>query len=252
MKDAASVSPDKQLEIYQPKLAPIPGGEFCMGCELGRADEKPVHRVWVDAFAMGTTTVTNEQYLEFVREAEREMPKSFFEERFGDPLQPVVGITWFDAVAYCDWLTQKGRRLFRLPTEAEWEWAIRAGSESKLYAWGDENPEALEFYRTGWQDERPHVVGLREPNTYGLYDIGDNVHEWCLDWYQADFYQRSPSRNPVNLTPNSRRASRGGSWRHHIKVSRCAARSSLPPSFGYTDYGFRVVTTDGKYDLAWM
>ena len=83
-------------------------------------------------------------------------------------------------------------------------------------------------------------VGRYAPNAFGLYDICENVHEWCSDWYQAGYYAISPDRNPAGPERGDRRASRGGSWRHHVKASRCAARSSIPPEFRYADYGFRV------------
>ena len=83
-------------------------------------------------------------------------------------------------------------------------------------------------------------MGLYPPNTYGLYNLGDNVHEWCVDWYDAGYYGYSPELNPRGPTSGSRKASRGGSWRHQIKVARTAARSSIPPGFKYADYGFRV------------
>ena len=235
-----------QLGVQLPKLVDIPAGEFWMGCKTGRADEQPVHRVSVDAFGMGATTVTNEQYLAFVLETRGNMPVPLAGESLGHPLQPVVAVNWFEAMAYCDWLTQRFGQPFRLPTEAEWEWSIRAGLEGKLYAWGDESPDTFQLYRTGWHEGCPHVVALQEPNIYGIYDLGDNVHEWCFDWYEPGYYGKSPSLNPVNLIPAARRASRGGSWRHHVKVSRCAARSSLSPNFAYTDYGFRVVKAMGE------
>ena len=83
-------------------------------------------------------------------------------------------------------------------------------------------------------------MGLYPPNAYGLYNLGDNVHEWCLDWYNAAYYGCSPERNPRGPDKGSRRASRGGAWRHQVKVTRTAARSSIPPEFKYADYGFRV------------
>jgi len=86
----------------------------------------------------------------------------------------------------------------------------------------------------------PEPVGLYSPNAYGLFNLGDNVHEWCSDWYDAGYYACSPERNPSGPSAGSRRASRGGSWRHHIKVTRTAARSSIPPEFKYADYGFRI------------
>jgi formylglycine-generating enzyme required for sulfatase activity len=267
--DSSFANPSSGLSftlLSLPECVRIPEGEFLMGCQQGREDEKPVHRVWVDGFAMGIFAVTNQDYLQFIQDttsvasyrgsqsvdghpgsedAAVSKPSSYADERFDHPRQPVVGVSWFEATAYCSWLSIKSGQSFRLPTEAEWERAVRGGEEGRLYAWGDEDPGTLEVYRTGWRDERPQPVGLLKPNPYGLYNIGDNVHEWCLDWYAPDFYKNSPYRNPVNLTATSRRASRGGSWRHHVKASRCAARSSLDPSFRYTDYGFRVVRVRG-------
>jgi len=158
---------------------------------------------------------------------------------FNDPEQPVVGVSWFEAAAYCDWLSRVSGRRVRLPTEAEWECAARGGAEGMHYPWGDEFPP---------QDDAagPRPVGRRMPNAYGLYDICENVHEWCSDWYAADYYAVSPERNPRGPDNGLRRVSRGGSWRHQIKFSRCAARSSIPPEFRYADYGFRVVLTDGR------
>jgi formylglycine-generating enzyme required for sulfatase activity len=222
-------------------LIEIPAGEFWMGCETGRADENPVHRVYVDGFAMGSTTVTNQQYRLFADATGDVVTSAASDTCLNDPFQPVVAVTWFNAMAYCGWLSRETGFSFRLPTEAEWEWAVRDGRDKALYAWGDDPPETLERYSTGWQGQGPHPVALHPPNRLGLYDLGDNVHEWCFDWYDPEYYSRAPSNNPVNLDATARRASRGGAWRHQVKVSRCAARSSLSPEFAYTDYGFRVV-----------
>ncbi len=224
-----------------PELVDVVPGQFWMGCGSGRADEAPVHRVSVSAFSMGKTTVTNYQYRLFLQETGVEVPALLDQPEFNHPCQPVVSISWIFAMKYCEWLSESTGGKFRLPTEAEWEWAIRGGRESALYSWGDEPPETIELYRTGWTEQRPHIVGLYPPNSFGLYDLGDNVHEWCLDWYDPEFYSRSGFCDPVNSRPSERRSSRGGAWRHRIKVSRCAARSSLAPHLAYADYGFRVV-----------
>lgn len=218
----------------------IPGGSFLMGSHEGQDNERPVHRVWLDPFELGKYQVTNQAYRRFVEATGRPAPPFWQEERFSRPSQPVVGVNWFDAVAYCEWLNRMTGREYRLPTEAEWERAARGGREGKNYPWGDEPPQSQPDYHLRWRDEGPEDVGLYPPNGYGLYNIGDNVHEWCSDWYDPTYYQYSPERNPPGPPSGMRRASRGGSWRHHIKISRCAARSAIPPAYRYSDYGFRL------------
>lgn len=228
--------------VLEPHMQPIPEGWFEMGCDVGRDDEKPVHRVWVDAFELATFQTTNAEYGRFLEETRHPTPLLWDDPNFRDPVQPVVAVSWFDAVAYCEWLSRKFGKRYRLPTEAEWERAARGGVEEELYPWGNAAPEELPDYAKRWKSG-PEPVGLYSPNPYGLYNLGDNVHEWCADWYDADYYTTSPERNPQGPPAGSRRASRGGSWRHHIKVTRTAARSSIPPEFKYADYGFRTAAT---------
>jgi sulfatase modifying factor 1 len=225
--------------IGEPAMAMIPEGWFAMGFENGRDDEKPEHRVWIDRFELGIYQVTRAEYAQFLRETRRDSPPFWDDHNFQEPRQPVVGPSWFDAAAFCEWLSAISGRKYRLPTEAEWESAARGGVERQPYSWGNTPPEDLPDYASRWRTG-PEIVGLYAPNPYGLFNMGDNVHEWCADWYDANYYGRSPERNPKGPERGSRRASRGGAWRHHIKVSRCAARSSIPPEFKYADYGFRV------------
>jgi formylglycine-generating enzyme required for sulfatase activity len=210
-----------------------------MGSDTGQDNERPVHRVWVDAFYLAACQVTNHEYKQFLRAAASQPPPLWDDPNFNHPHQPVVAVSWFDAVNYCEWLSAATHRHYRLPTEAEWERAARGNLENKLYPWGDASPESLPDYKTRWKSG-PEPVGRYQPNSFGLYDISENVHEWCSDWYGADYYAISPERNPQGAETGERRSSRGGSWRHHIKVTRCAARSSIPPEFKYADYGFRV------------
>jgi len=226
-------------QISEPSMCRIPEGSFLMGCDTGRDDEKPAHRVWVDAFELAAYQTTNADYAHFLEEARHPSPPLWDDPNFSEAEQPVVAVSWFDAVAYCDWLSRKLGKRYRLPTEAEWERAARGGTEGAAFPWGDCAPEELPDYAKRWKSG-PERVGLYAPNPYGLYNIGDNVHEWCADWYDAGYYAVSPERNPQGPPSGSRRASRGGSWRHHIKVTRTAARSSIPPEFKYADYGFRV------------
>ncbi|HYT07275.1 MAG TPA: SUMF1/EgtB/PvdO family nonheme iron enzyme [Rugosimonospora sp.] len=227
------------LQFAEPRVAAIPAGWFTMGYANGRDDERPVHRVWVDRFELCIYQLTRAEYAYFLRETRRAAPPFWDDPDFQEPQQPVVGPSWFDATAFCEWLSKITARNYRLPTEAEWERAARGGVEGDLYSWGNTAPEELPGYASRWRNA-PEPVGLYAPNPYGLFNMGDNVHEWCADWYDAHYYERSPERNPQGPEHGSRRASRGGAWRHLIKASRCAARSSIPPEFKYADYGFRV------------
>ena len=222
----------------------IPEGCFLMGSEAGQDNERPVHRVWVDAFELAACQVTNADYSHFLKATKRRKPLHWDDPPFSHPQQPVVAVSWLDAVAYCEWLSGETGDRYRLPTEAEWERAARGSLEGKLYPWGDAPPESLPDYAARWKTG-PEPVARYAPSIFGLYNIADNVHEWCADWYSPGYYAVSPERNPQGPVEGSRRASRGGSWRHYIKVSRCAARSSIPPEFQYADYGFRVAREIG-------
>ena len=226
-------------KIFEPQLVTIPAGWFLMGSENGQDNERPIHRVWIDAFRLAAHQVTNSDYALFLHHVGKLPPPFWRDPKFNHPQQPVVGVSWHDAVAYCAWLTASTSRPYRLPTEAEWERAARGGVEGSLFPWGDAPPESLPNYASSWQSG-PEPVGQSSPNAFGLFDICANVHEWCGDWYDPNYYAVSSDRNPRGPQGGTRRASRGGSWRHHIKVTRCAARSSIPPHFQYADYGFRV------------
>lgn len=232
--------------IREPFLIRIPAGWFLMGSEAGQDVERPVHRLWVDGFAMAATQVTVEQYGQFLEATGHVTPPKWGDAEFADPRQPVVAVSWFEAVAYCEWLSLVTGSRYRLPTEAEWERAARGGVEGKLFPWGDEQPMSRPGYAARWQ-AGPEPVGKSEPNAYGLFEMCENVHEWCSDWFDAGYYAVSPKRNPQGPEEGKRKASRGGSWRHQIKIARCSARSSIPPEFQYADYGFRVVC-DGAGD----
>ena len=220
----------------------IPGGSFWMGSDGRFTWESPRHRVFIDAFEMAETPVTRSEFEVFLRETSHEEPKGWRAPQFAAPDQPVVGVNWFDAVAYCDWLTGRDGSAYRLPTEAEWEKACRGGHAEWEYAWGDQSPESMDYFQGEWNAPRP--VGTWRANGFGLFNMGENVHEWCLDWFAADYYANSPQENPAGPPEGTRRVSRGGSWRHQIKGSRAAHRSSLPPSYRYEDYGFRVVRAE--------
>ncbi len=227
----------KLLEIALVSLA---GGEFVMGADDRRRDERPAHVVRVGPFRVAPRPVSNSEYAEFARRTDAPAPPFWSQDGFGIPDAPVVGISWHDASAYCAWLADVTGVPVRQPTEAEREYAARGGIA------GADWPDPEE----SWPDDpirsdvatfnRPHVPVSSCQNGYGLYCMADNVHEWCADWYSRNFYEVSPSMSPTGPASGTRRASRGGSWRHRIKFTRVSARSSLSPSYRYNDYGFRI------------
>jgi formylglycine-generating enzyme required for sulfatase activity len=229
-----------RTQLVEPKQIQIASGWFLMGSDTGQDVEGPVHRVWVDSFAMAATQVTVEEYARFLDATGRKPPPYWGAPGFCHPQQPVVAVSWFDSAAYCDWLSAMTGSYYRLPTEAEWERAARGGIEGTDFPWGNDPPMSRAGYHDRWKTG-PEPVAQSQPNAYGLFEMCENVHEWCSDWFAGGYYPISPDRNPRGPEAGNRKASRGGSWRHHIKISRCSARSSIPPEFQYADYGFRVV-----------
>jgi formylglycine-generating enzyme required for sulfatase activity len=230
-----------QPKFIEPEMLVIPEGDFLMGCDNGADNEKPVHRVWVDAFTIAKYPVTNREYAIFM-EMTKHPPSPFWgEPAFRHPEQPVVGPSWYDAVAYCNWLENLTGKAYRLPTEAAREKAARGGLEGYEYPWGNELPEE----HLGGRNSPLAPVGTEGPNGYGLYNMSAGVHEWCADWYDASYYEISPGRNPTGPRHGTRRVARGGSWRHRIRFARCAARSSLAPDKQFSDFGFRCAMTMG-------
>ncbi len=214
-------------QLVLPEIVPIPAGRL----EILGADGAAAI-VEIASFLLGRTPVTNREYAPFVASGRAAAPPWWSNPDFCAPLQPVVGVTWEEAMAYCAWLADIAGGRWRLPTEVEWEFAACGGLVAPRTAWGDEivPGEIPEGPLAG-----PWEVGCGAPNGYGLFDMGTVVHEWCLNWHEPD-----PSL-PATPFASRRRASRGGSWRHKIRWSRPSAKSSLPPEYRYADYGFRVL-----------
>jgi sulfatase modifying factor 1 len=221
-----------------PELVAIPAGWFWMGWDEGHPGERPRHRVRVDGFAIARAPVTNAEYRAFLDATGAPAPPWWADPRFSAPDQPVVAVSWFDAVAYCGWLTVETGWPHRLPTEAEWEKAARGGVEAARYPWGHERPAPARF-------DRPPVALATPANPLGLHALSGVCHEWCLDWESDRYYAESPADNPPGPAVGTRKVSRGGAWRHHDPWSPVAHRSSLPPHLRYSDYGFRVVCDQG-------
>jgi sulfatase modifying factor 1 len=204
----------------------VAAGEFLMGDAHGAPCERPVHRVRLDAFAIAVTPVTNAVYARYLAATGAPPPAFWRRAGFDDPEQPVVGVSWDDARAFAAWAG------VRLPTEAEWEKAARGGVANGRLPWSGEAPTH--------RFAQPPRVRATPPNPLGLVDLSGVCHEWCADWYDDDYYGRSPSDNPLGPPTGARRVSRGGAWRHADPWSAVGHRSSLPPALRYSDYGFRL------------
>ncbi|MBN2201114.1 formylglycine-generating enzyme family protein [bacterium] len=223
----------------------IPGGSFQMGKDGGGTDEDPAHTVFLDPFYLSRTEITIWEYLACVHDGKCRMPdfwnKPYFEEMPSDEPTgwlrlPVTGVSWKDALDYCRWLGPD----YRLPTEAEWEYACRAGTRTS-YFWGNNFRDgAARFANVGRKLE---PAGSHEPNPWGLYDMIGNAWEWCLDAYSKTYYRKSPQRNPCNAAVSPERGPRvvrGGSWNEYRWNLRSANRYSGDANRGYKGLGFRV------------
>lgn len=283
------------------KLELVPAGEFIMGCTAddseGQDDERPAHRVRITRpYYLGTYEVTRGQFRKFVdatgyqtdaeqdgrggwgytgndarpfkRDPQYTWRHTGFEQ---DDHHPVVNVSWNDAVAFCKWLSAVEGRPYRLPTEAEWEFACRAGTSTPWSCGSDPaglakvgnvadaamNTKFAEWMKVSAVDREKIGTatlvdgfvftapgGQFEPNAFGLYDLHGNVWEWCADWDQADYYAHSPTDDPTGPLTGKARIRRGGSWLHSPTFSRSARRRRYAPDARNSPIGFRVAMSD--------
>lgn len=255
------------LAAAPPDMVRVAGGSFLMGSEEGLPRERPVHQVLLSrAFFMARFLVTYEDFDRFCAETRRSRPRDK-EPGSARGRKPVRNITWFDAIDYCNWLSAQeglmpcysgaGQAVacdfeapgYRLPTEAEWEYAARGGLEGGggRFA-GSDHPDDTAWYEANSGDVT-HPVGQKRPNPLGLYDLCGNIFEWCWDWYADDYYLRSPVQDPRGAdAPGAviawkwEKSRRGGSWRESGADITVWSRSQ--DYAGYAgDNGFRLVRT---------
>jgi formylglycine-generating enzyme required for sulfatase activity len=230
----------------------VPGGTYQMG-SADADDQQPVHPCTVDPFYMAIHPVTNEEYRAFVLTEGHPPPKPSGDQyaiwegtRFPheQARRPVVLVSWEDAAAYCQWLSDLTGAKIRLPSEAEWERAARGGLEGKRYPWGDDEPEGRAAYDLLWTG--PNVIPevcCGEPNGYGLYDMAGLIWEWCWDFYHRRYYElpEASEPNPVNEAPALQRVQRGGAWLTGARMLRSAYRGKHRPDAATIAFGFRIV-----------
>jgi len=257
-------------EAYEPELIHVPAGPFRMGTsdeeiqwlvdhtdwakEWEKRDwfkyEQPAHEVELTEYWIGRTPVTNAEYAAFVRATEYRAPEHWEGGEYLPELSdhPVVYVSWDDAVAYCQWLSEVSGKPYRLPSEAEWEkaagWDIEPGHRRR-YPWGNEFDSEKANTLEG-DPGRTTPVGQYSPagdSPYGAVDMAGNVWEWCQDWFAEDYYQHSPSENPSGPEKGSSRVLRGGAWYLYQGLARCASRRRFTPEDRGYHVGFRVAAS---------
>lgn len=223
----------------------IPGGQFLRGRSHTlpdddlkwwptlMKDDRPVRPIYLDAFYLDQHEVTNGQYAVFVKATGHRAPVHWPKGKLTQGMErlPVVNVSWDDAAAYAKWAGK------RLPTEAEWERACRGVTEKVKYPWGDRDPTGKDarFNRV----DGPGEVCRFPPNYFGLHDMAGNAWEWCSDWYEREYYQAAPSRNPQGPSAGMYKVLRGGSWADVTKYLTCAYRSWARPAERSPNIGFR-------------
>ena len=224
------------------KMVYVPPGEFLMGSNDGLDHEKPPHRVRLTkGYWLYQTEVTNAMYGKFVAATGHRKPYYWANALVNALQQPVVGVSWHDAVAYCKWAS------VRLPTEAEWEYAA-AGSDGRKYPWGNEAPDQTRAVFGGGDVDRAAPVGglPKGASPFGALDMAGNVYEWCADWYDVGYYGQSPAADPRGPVDGTRRVRRGGGWGSSPLTLnlRVAYRLFNSPAYRrLKDLGFRAART---------
>ncbi len=220
---------------FGPKMVLIPAGSFRMGDIQGggSSNEQPVHSVYVNKFAMGKFEVTFAEYDKFAEATGRSKPN---DGGWGRGNRPVINVSWHDATAYTEWLSNQTGKKYRLPTEAEWEYAARAGTETK-YWWGNDIDKSKANYSSNLSKTSP--VGDYKPNPFDLYDTSGNVWEWTCSEYEDKY--NGKEKTCINKNSNKYRVLRGGSWGSLPWYVRAAIRSGFTPGFRFGNSGFRVV-----------
>jgi formylglycine-generating enzyme required for sulfatase activity len=217
----------------------VKGGCYDMGDTFGdgESDEKPVHKVCISDFYIGQYEVTQGQWKTI-------MGSNLSDFSFCGDTCPVEMISWNDTQEFIQKLNSKTGKSYRLPTEAEWEYAARSGGKKEKYA-GTSSDSELSSY--AWynfnSDNETHPVGKKKPNGIGIYDMSGNVYEWCQDWFSSDYYKNKPRNNPQGPSSDSKRVFRGGSWLNEPQLLRASDRNDDDPSIRHRRIGFRLVRT---------
>lgn len=241
-----------------PEIVLVEGGEFMMGSQYGEIDEEPTHKVRLPDYYIGRYEVTNAEYCEFLnlrQPGKRDLETWIFSINENYDIQksgndyyviegrenyPVTQISWFGASAYCEWLRNFTNQPYRLPTEAEWEFAARGGRKTHHYVYAG-SKDVGEVAWFAWNsDKGKHEVGTKKANELTLYDMIGNVQEWCNDWYSEKYYEELEIDSPDGPDKGKECVVRGGSWNLEIEYTRNEDRNKYLPSTKSSTIGFRI------------
>lgn len=245
---------------YKPDMVTVKGGTFMMGTKDNpyiETDEQLAHEVSVNDFEIGKFEVSIFEWSAYVRDQKLKFPNISYVSKNS----PIRSISWIDAINYCNWLSEKNgykpvyKRTnnqytcdfsangYRLPTEAEWEFAAKGGNQTKNFKYsGSNKAEIVAWYKEN-SAGKIHQVGTKLANELGIYDMSGNVWEWCWDWYNKDFYLTESGDNPDGPERGTERCLRGGSWDSRLYSLRCANRLKDKPFVSSEFYGFRLART---------
>ncbi len=201
-------------------------------CSNESDDEKPIHKVIVGDYYIGKYEVTQKEW---------ESVMGSNPSNFKGANNPVENVSWNDIQEFLQKLNSKTGKNYRLPTEAEWEYAARGGNQGQSFKYGGSNSIDEVAWYNGNSNSETHEVGQKQPNNLGLYDMSGNVWEWCSDWYDDHYYKNSPSKNPQGASSGSSRVLRGGSWFFIDNYCRSSYRYRYLPDSRYFSFGFRIV-----------
>jgi formylglycine-generating enzyme required for sulfatase activity len=253
-----AVSSNPPQQAGSDAFVQVNGGSFTMGSTDGEADEKPPHAVSVSSFLISSKDVTFAEYDAFCEATKREKPS---DEGWGRDQHPVINVSWYEAVRYCNWRSEQDGLMpvysgregniacdftangYRLPTEAEWEYAARGGSLSKGFKFAGGNNSADVAWSGNAAKGGTQPVSTKKPNELGLYDMSGNVWQWCWDWYSGDSYSRSEKQDPQGPATGARKVRRGGCWRYVEGTLRVTDRYAANPNEGNPETGFRLART---------
>ena len=251
----------KKAPIDTSKFVLVEGGLFKMGTDKGpEQHEGPIHDVTVKSFYLGKTEVSFEDLDKYLTDTKKDT-SAIPGYQWGRGKQAGIMTSWFTAVEYCNWLSEKEKlskcylikgdqvqyldtaKGYRLATEAEWEFAARGGNKAKgTWFAGSDKLNEVAWYKDN-SDSGPHKVAQKKPNELGLFDMNGNLWEWVWDWYDGNYYKTSPGSNPSGPETGAYRVMRGGAWYNAGNYCTVYTRQNAGPSFRQNSVGFRVART---------